>query len=114
MSPRLLQRENFWLPFPREPALGQPSAKRNRFWGRRNSASVSHEAPVMGLNSFLNSSLARAWKYGDVTYWKKMVGAAGFEPATSCSQGTRATKLRHAPMIRAQDPHSLRLAELHE
>ena len=30
---------------------------------------------------------------------KKMVGATGFEPATSCSQGKRATKLRHAPPI---------------
>lgn len=26
-----------------------------------------------------------------------MVGAAGFEPTTSCSQSTRAAKLRHAP-----------------
>jgi hypothetical protein len=25
------------------------------------------------------------------------IGAAGFEPATSCSQSTRATRLRHAP-----------------
>ncbi len=25
------------------------------------------------------------------------VGAAGFEPATSCSQSRRATELRHAP-----------------
>lgn len=28
------------------------------------------------------------------------VGATGFEPATSCSQSTRATKLRHAPRSR--------------
>ena len=27
----------------------------------------------------------------------KMVGAAGFEPATPCSQGRCATKLRYAP-----------------
>ena len=27
----------------------------------------------------------------------RLVGAAGFEPATSCAQGTRAAKLRHAP-----------------
>ena len=26
-----------------------------------------------------------------------LVGAAGFEPATSCSQSRRATKLRYAP-----------------
>ena len=29
-----------------------------------------------------------------------MVGAAGFEPTTSCAQGRRATKLRYAPMGR--------------
>lgn len=29
-----------------------------------------------------------------------MVGAAGFEPATPCSQGRCATKLRYAPMYR--------------
>ena len=28
-----------------------------------------------------------------------MVGAAGFEPATSCSQSRRATGLRYAPLI---------------
>ncbi len=26
-----------------------------------------------------------------------MVGAPGFEPGTSCAQGKRATRLRHAP-----------------
>jgi hypothetical protein len=26
------------------------------------------------------------------------IGAPGFEPGTSCSQSTRATKLRHAPL----------------
>jgi hypothetical protein len=33
---------------------------------------------------------------GSVIYWK-MVGAPGFEPGTSCAQGKRATRLRHAP-----------------
>src|SRR4029453_2641559 len=28
---------------------------------------------------------------------EKMVGATGFEPATSCSRSRRATKLRYAP-----------------
>ena len=28
---------------------------------------------------------------------RRLVGAAGFEPATSCAQGTRAAKLRYAP-----------------
>lgn len=27
----------------------------------------------------------------------KMVGTTGFEPATSCSQSRRATRLRHVP-----------------
>ena len=31
-----------------------------------------------------------------------LVGAAGFEPATSCAQGKRATRLRHAPTLRVQ------------
>ena len=30
---------------------------------------------------------------------KVLVGAAGFEPATSCSQSRRATRLRHAPNV---------------
>src|SRR5512137_1014553 len=30
---------------------------------------------------------------------KKMVGATGFEPATSCSRSRRATKLRYAPSV---------------
>ena len=29
---------------------------------------------------------------------KLLVGAAGFEPAASCSQSRRATKLRYAPV----------------
>ncbi len=28
-----------------------------------------------------------------------LVGAAGFEPATSCSRSRRAAKLRYAPML---------------
>ena len=28
-----------------------------------------------------------------------LVGLAGIEPATSCSQSKRATKLRHSPLI---------------
>ncbi len=31
-----------------------------------------------------------------------MVGAPGFEPGTSCAQGKRATRLRHAPKNRLQ------------
>jgi hypothetical protein len=36
-----------------------------------------------------------------------MVGAAGFEPATSCSQSMRAARLRHTPTVCAQEPHML-------
>ena len=41
-----------------------------------------------------------AWKAGvlPLNYARKnMVGTTGFEPATSCSQSRRATKLRHVP-----------------
>jgi hypothetical protein len=34
---------------------------------------------------------------------KKMVGAAGFEPATCCSQSSRATRLRYTPPVAAWD-----------
>ena len=30
--------------------------------------------------------------------FEMLVGAPGFEPGTSCAQGKRATRLRHAPM----------------
>ena len=32
-----------------------------------------------------------------MNYTRKMVGMTGFEPAASCSQSRRATKLRHIP-----------------
>ena len=32
------------------------------------------------------------------SYFNKMVGAEGFEPPASCSQGRRATKLRYTPI----------------
>src|SRR5437764_12366151 len=34
---------------------------------------------------------------------KNLVGARGFEPPTSCSQSRRATSLRHAPKMAAND-----------
>ena len=33
---------------------------------------------------------------------RKVVGAPGFEPGTSCAQGRRATRLRYAPIERAE------------
>ena len=40
----------------------------------------------------------------------KMVGMTGFEPATSCSQSRRATKLRHVPTLE-QLLHYIRSSE---
>ena len=34
---------------------------------------------------------------------KKMVGAAGFEPTTTCAQGRCATRLRYAPKTKDQN-----------
>ena len=52
-------------------------------------ASGAWKAPVLPLN------YARMPSYGFLLY--QMVGTTGFEPATSCSQSRRATKLRHVP-----------------
>ena len=38
---------------------------------------------------------------------RDLVGEAGFEPAASCSQSTRAAKLRHSPTIHAWVTHML-------
>ena len=43
----------------------------------------------------LSSNLAKI--IARFKHLKKMVGTTGFEPATSCSQSRRATKLRHVP-----------------
>ena len=45
-------------------------------------ASGAWKAPVLPLN------------------YARVVGTTGFEPATSCSQSKRATKLRHVPLQR--------------
>ena len=42
----------------------------------------------------------RAWRnYAELSHsiTRGLVGARGFEPRTSCAQGKRATRLRHAP-----------------
>ena len=38
-----------------------------------------------------------------------MVGMTGFEPATSCSQSRRATKLRHIPTLHSGIDYSRRI-----
>ncbi len=43
---------------------------------------------------------------------KRLVGATGFEPATSCSQSRRATRLRYAPTRDLYDSSALVYAEL--
>ena len=37
-----------------------------------------------------------------------MVGAAGLEPTTSCTQNRRATRLRHAPTVESAGPYGRR------
>ncbi len=47
----------------------------------------------------------------------QLVGVTGFEPATSCSQSRRATKLRHTPMVLDVECRPIRaipLADDHE
>ena len=39
----------------------------------------------------------------------RMVGMTGFEPATSCSQSRRATKLRHIPTLHSGIDYSRRI-----
>src|SRR5262249_9707206 len=47
------------------------------------------------------------WHHGrTLRGWREMVGATGFEPATSCSRSRRATKLRYAPIPPARAPSS--------
>src|SRR5262249_2487156 len=47
------------------------------------------------------------WYHGRTLHgWREMVGATGFEPATSCSRSRRATKLRYAPIPPAHAPSS--------
>ncbi len=43
---------------------------------------------------------------------RALVGAPGFEPGTSCAQGKRATRLRHAPMKLPLPPSLLPLLDL--
>ena len=38
-----------------------------------------------------------------LSYGRRQIGAAGFEPTTSCAQGRRATGLRYAPPGAGQD-----------
>ena len=52
-----------------------------------------------------------AWKAEvlPMNYTRKMVGMTGFEPATSCSQSRRATKLRHIPTLHSGIDYSRRI-----
>ena len=45
------------------------------------------------------SAAGRSWT--DTGVYLKVVGAAGFEPATTCAQGRCATRLRYALKARA-------------
>ena len=53
---------------------------------------VHESSPSSPLASTRQSSLGASLK-------RRLVGARGFEPPTSCSQSRRATRLRHAPIL---------------
>lgn len=74
-----------WNRFSKKPAasgIGTAIVYRPRRQGRRNTGKEARE---------------RANKLPAKFKLFRMVGAAGFEPATSCSQSRRATRLRYAP-----------------
>ena len=48
---------------------------------------------------WLGNRAERTWNMKSAGLKKEMVGAAGFEPATSRTPSVRATRLRHAPTI---------------
>ncbi len=50
--------------------------------------------PAFALNELRHGSLRFTQRSK-----RRLVGARGFEPPTSCSQSRRATRLRHAPSI---------------
>ena len=57
-------------------------------------------AAAMGTPSVVaNIVLGAFWARPKNQILKKLVGAGGFEVITYCSQSTRATKLRHAPLF---------------
>ena len=57
-------------------------------------------AAAMGTPSVVaNVVLGAFWARPKNQILKKLVGAGGFEVITYCSQSTRATKLRHAPLF---------------
>ena len=50
------------------------------------------------ISEALYCSSGNSGRVPDPEKGSDLVGAAGFEPATSCSQSRRAAKLRYAPM----------------
>ena len=57
-------------------------------------------AVEMGTPSVVAGAVLGAfWARPKNQILKKLVGAGGFEVITWCSQSTRATKLRHAPLL---------------
>ena len=57
-------------------------------------------ANAMGTPSVVAGAVLGAfWARPKNQILKKLVGAGGFEVITWCSQSTRATKLRHAPLL---------------
>ena len=48
---------------------------------------------------FSTNALSFSWPAPSMSFASRPIGAAGFEPATSCSQSRRDTGLRYAPRI---------------
>src|SRR5205823_8276599 len=71
---------------------------------------VGEVAVAHALHASLDDDLGGAPNEGHAhERWRerKMVGATGFEPATSCSRSRRATKLRYAPMSSSIAPSAV-------
>ena len=76
----------------------RPARKRKRLWSQMGPEPLIYLVErATGIEP-----ASSAWKAGvlPLNYARKnMVGTTGFEPATSCSQSRRATKLRHVPKV---------------
>ena len=58
------------------------------------------ECSVLRIGAERNDSETRLSALRSQHFAAVLVGATGFEPATSCSQSRRATELRYAPTLK--------------
>jgi hypothetical protein len=89
----------------RMPGFGNTPVGRCRYWVARSQlprdncmATVNRERPYLVASDSQETQMA-ASRNADAAIRIYMVGATGFEPATSCSRSRRATGLRYAPPI---------------